>query len=482
MPNEGGGCNAAGEKIFRALIGASGARIALHFSARFLERGDAHFVPMKSFIRLAAALCLVAAIQVQGAGPASLKLMAEGLVSPMVLVSVPDGSGNRVIVDQIGTAHILGKDDKLAEELFLDLRPKMTALRQGFDERGFLGLAFHPKFKENRKFYVYYSGPVRAETPEKWDHCSHIAEYVVDAKNPRKAVPESERIIMQIDQPSFNHNGGRLAFGPDGYLYIGLGDGGAGNDKGIGHGPKGNGQDKNNILGKILRIDVDGKKPYGIPQDNPFAKGGGKPEIYAYGIRNPWGISFDQGGKRELFAADVGQGMFEEVNIIVKGGNYGWNLREGMIGFNPANPIKPPETPAAKAEDGGAFIDPIVAYKNRAGNPGPADIKGTSVTGGHVYRGKALPELVGKYVFADWTRNPGVADGVVLVATRPANGNGPWALEAMTIANNGGKVGGYITAMGQDADGEIYVMACGRNAVTGTTGKVYKIVPTSGGE
>lgn len=435
---------------------------------------------MKSILKLAAVFCLGAVLSSQGAVTASMKLVTEGLVSPMILTSIPDGSGNQVIVDQVGTAHLYTKDGKLAEELFLDLRPKMTTLRQGFDERGFLGLAFHPKFKQNRKFYVYYSAPIRAGAPEKWDHTSHISEFTVDAKNPKRADASSERIVMQIDQPSFNHNGGRIAFGPDGYLYIGVGDGGAGNDKGIGHGPKGNGQDKDNILGKILRIDVDGKQPYAVPQDNPFVNGGGKPEIYAYGIRNPWGISFDKGGKRELFAADVGQGMFEEINIIVKGGNYGWNLREGLIGFNPENPIKPPETPAATAADGGKFIDPIVAYKNRAGNPGGSgtEIKGTSVTGGYVYRGKAIPALEGKYVFADWTRNPGVGDGVIIVATRPKDGAGQWPYEALMVDNlPNGKLGGYVTAMGEDEAGELYVLLNGRNAVTGQTGKVYKIVP-----
>ncbi len=433
---------------------------------------------MKSISRLAAVFCLGAALTTYGAEPVSLKLVTDGLVSPMALASIPDGSGNKVIVDQTGASYILGKDGKLAEELFLDLRPKLVKLRDGFDERGFLSLAFHPKFKENRKFYVAYSAPRRAGAPEDWDNTLQISEFTVDTKNATKADAASERSVLQIDKPSFNHNGGRIAFGPDGFLYIGVGDGGDGNDRGKGHGPKGNGQDKNNILGKILRIDVDGKAPYAIPQDNPFAKGGGKAEVYAYGIRNPWGISFDRGGKKELFAADVGQSMFEEINIIVKGGNYGWNLREGMIGFNPDNPIKPPETTPAKADDGGSFVDPIVAYKNLKGHPGGTDLKGISVTGGYVYRGKTVPALEGKYVFADWSRNWGVADGVLFVATRPADGKGQWTMENLPVENlPNGKLAGFVTAFGEDAEGEVYVLINGRNAVTGKTGKVYKIAP-----
>lgn len=452
------------------------------FLGSLLERSHSIFPGMKSILKLAAVLCLAAVTGAQGAETVSLKLVAEGLVSPMALVTVPDGSGNRLIVDQIGTGRILTKDGQLLEEPFIDLRARMTPLRNGFDERGFLSIAFHPKFKENKKLYVFYSAPRRQKAPDDWDCTSHLSEFVMDPGGKLHVDGWAERVVMEIDKPSFNHNGGRMAFGPDGYLYIGVGDGGDGSDKGKGHGPKGNGQDKNNILGKILRIDVDAKQPYGIPQDNPFVKGGGLPEIYAYGIRNPWGISFDMGGKHELFAADVGQSMFEEINIILKGGNYGWSLREGFIGFNRDNPIKPPESPVKEPEDGGSFVDPIVAYKNRGGNPGGNDIKGTSVTGGYVYRGKALPALDGKYIFADWTRNPGVPDGVLLMATRPAKENAAWSLEALQIAGNGGKVGGYITAMGQDAEGEIYVLTCGRNAVTGTTGKVYQIVPSSGGK
>lgn len=442
---------------------------------------------MKSIrsVALGAVLCLGVVFPTKGLEPVSLKLVTGGLVSPMVLATVPDGSGNRVVVDQVGIAYVLTREGKLLEEPFLDLRPRMTQLRDGFDERGFLGFAFHPKFKENGKCYAYFSGKRRAEAPEDWDHTAHLCEFRIDPHNGRKADSKSERVVLQIDEPSFNHNAGRLAFGPDGFLYISVGDGGNGNDQGLGHSENGNGQDKTKLLGKILRIDVDHPAKglgYGIPKDNPFAQGGGRAEIFAYGIRNPWGISFDMGGAHELFSADVGQSMFEEINIIKRGGNYGWRLREGFIGFNPDNPIKPPEEIPTKAADGQPLIDPIIAYKNFKGHPGTKDLKGTSVTGGYVYRGKRVPELVGRYIFADWSRNWGVPDGAVFVATRPKSGQGQWDMGALPIDNlKNDRIGGYITALGQDEEGEVYVLVNGRNTLTGRTGKVYQIVPKGEG-
>jgi len=230
-------------------------------------------------------------------------------------------------------------------KVFFDIRAKLTKLKEGFDERGLLGLALHPKFKENGKFYAYYSAPARAGIPEKWDHTSHISEFRTLPNDRTQADPNYERLLLEIDKPQANHNSGRIAFGPDGFLYIGVGDGGNGSDVGVGHPPEGNGQTLTTHLGKVLRIDVDSGNPYGIPKDNPFANHKtARPEIFAFGLRNPWGLSFDRGGQRQLFLADVGQNMFEEVNIIVNGGNYGWNLREGYSGFDPKNPLKTPDT------------------------------------------------------------------------------------------------------------------------------------------
>lgn len=418
-------------------------------------------------IILAVGLLLVCA----AAQAVGLKVVAEGFTSPTVLTPLADGSGRLLIADQVGTVHVLNKDGKLAAELFLDLRGKLAKLNDGFDERGVLGIAFHPKFKENRKFYVYYSAPRRSEAPPKWDHTSHMSEFKVSANNPAQTDPASERMLMQIDQPQFNHNCGRLLFGPEGFLYIGTGDGGGANDVGTGHSPQGNGQDLMTLLGKILRIDVDKGEPYGIPSDNPLAAGrDARPEIFAYGFRNPWGISFDRGGSRELFAADVGQDAWEEVSIVVKGGNYGWRIREGFECFDPKNPLKPPPDCPKVGADGKPLIEPILVYKNFKRFMKDPDAKGISVTGGYLYRGKAIPSLVGKYVFADWSRAWVNPDGVLFVASR-----GPgkeWTMDTLEA-----KVGNYVTAFGEDDDGELYVLTTANNMLKGKTGKVSKLVP-----
>jgi glucose/arabinose dehydrogenase len=402
----------------------------------------------------------------------ALKQIADGLVAPCVLAQLPDG---RILIgDQVGTVHVLGADGKLSEELFFDVRPKLAKLNQGFDERGLLGLALHPQFKENNRIFVYYSAPKRAEAPADWDHTSHVSEFKVTGG---KVDAGSERVVLQIDQPYFNHNGGRMAFGPDGYLYIAMGDGGNANDRGK-RPDTGNGQNLDTLLGKILRIDVNKGQPYGIPQDNPFVGGKGKPEIYAYGLRNPWGISFDRGGKHELFASDVGQDRFEEVNIITKGGNYGWNIREGFGCFDPKAPTKPPEDCPKKGANGEPLLDPILAYKNFKGFARDPEATGISITGGYVYRGKAVPGLEGKYVFADWSRNWAKADGVMLVASRDGE---KWSWQPLEVeGQTKGSVGAYVTAFGEDNSGELYVLTNGRNMVTGTTGKVYKIVKAGG--
>jgi glucose/arabinose dehydrogenase len=400
----------------------------------------------------------------------ALKQIATNFTSPTVLAQLPDG---RLLAgDQVGVISLIGSDAP-----FLDLRPKMAKLNQGFDERGLLGLALHPQFKENAKVYVYYSAPKRAEAPADWDHTSHLSEFKVQGD---KVDPASERIVLQIDQPYFNHHSGRLAFGPDGYLYIAVGDGGNANDQGK-RPETGNGQNLDTLSGKILRIDVNKGQPYGIPQDNPFASGGkGKPEIYAWGLRNPWSLTFDRGGKHELFAADVGQDRFEEVNIITKGGNYGWNIREGFGCFDPKAPKSPPADCPKKGASGEPLIDPILAYKSFRSFAKDPEATGISVTGGYVYRGKALPELQGKYIFADWSRNWAVADGVLLVASPAADNK--WTFQPLQV--EGLKDGGlkaYVTAFGEDNDGELYVLTTGRNSLTGTTGKVYKIVKAGSG-
>jgi glucose/arabinose dehydrogenase len=335
-------------------------------------------------------------------------------------------------------------------------------------------MAVHPKFAQNRKFYVYYSAPLRASAPTNFDHSSHISEFTLAADDTAR----NERLLLAFDLPYFNHHGGRMAFGPDDSLYIGVGDGGNRDDTGKGHSEQGNAQDTTKLLGKILRINVDHKnagEEYAVPKDNPFANAGnGAPEIFAYGFRNPWGLSFDRGGKHELFVTDVGQESWEELDIVVKGGNYGWRLREGFVCFDPRKPKNPPEDCPKIGANGEPLIDPILAYKNFGKFTRDPEARGVSITGGYVYRGKALPQLAGKYVFADWSRSFVKPDGVIYVGTKSGD---KWTMDTLDLAShaNGG-VGNYVVALGEDADGELYVLTNTSNLLKGKNGKVWKLV------
>ncbi len=407
-----------------------------------------------------------------------LKQIADGFTSPVNLLTLDDGSGRLLIGDQIGVVRVLGSDGKLAGKPFVDLRDKMVKLPQAFDERGLLGIALHPKFRQTKKLYIFHSVPLRASAPTNFNCTSHLSEFKM--KDADEVDVASERVLLEIDKPQMNHNGGRITFGPDGYLYVGVGDGGGANDKDVGHSPQGNGQDMTKLLGKILRIDVNKGTTYAIPSDNPFAagKGGVRPEIYAAGMRNPWGISFDRGGSHELFSADVGQNRFEEVNIIVKGGNYGWNLREGFGCFDPKNPNSPPSDCPRVAADGTPLRDPIIAYKNFGAFKKDPESIGISVTGGYVYRGKAIPQLQGKYIFGDWSKNWAIPAGTLFVASRPSSPGETWTLDRLNVEGHAnGSIPDYIVAFGEDAQGELYVLTNGRNALIGTTGKVFKLVP-----
>jgi hypothetical protein len=414
----------------------------------------------------------------EGSPGMGLKLVAEGFTSPTTLIALDDGSGRLLVADQIGIVYVLAKDGAKAEQPFFDVRSRLTKLKEAFDERGLLGLAVHPRFKENRKVCMTYSAPLRSGAAADWDNTLRVSEFKVLANDPARVDPSSERVLLEIDKPYFNHNGGCIAFGPDGYLYVSAGDGGNANDEGKGHSPQGNGQDTTVLLGKILRIDVDKGNPYAIPADNPFADGKkGRPEIFAYGIRNAWRISFDRGGSHELFASDVGQTMYEEVNIIAKGGNYGWNIREGFHCFNAKDALHPQEDCPKVGAMGEPLLDPVLEYKNINGHRKDPEARGISITGGYVYRGKALPQLEGKYVFGDWSRNFVVPDGVLFVASRPGSpAEKGWTLKPLELASPQ-KIGAFVVAFGQDAEGELYVLTNGRNMITGNTGKVYKLAP-----
>jgi len=293
-------------------------------------------------------------------------------ILPVVVTGAGDDSNRMFVASQYGTIFSFDNSPK-AEQLttFLDIRDQV-AYDVHENEEGFLGLAFHPHFAQNGQFFVYY-------TPQDQPRRAVISRLHVKVGSPNRADPDSEEVLLTVAQPFWNHNGGTLAFGPDGFLYISLGDGGFFGD------PHGNGQNRQTLLGSILRIDVDhqGKdRSYAIPADNPFVGQGhaARSEIWAYGLRNVWRHSFDR-KTGVCWAADVGQNAWEEINLIRRGGNYGWNLREGQHAFG-SKGSKPRED----------LIEPIWEYDRKFGK---------SIIGGHVYRGKKVPELDGAYLYAD---------------------------------------------------------------------------------
>ncbi len=328
---------------------------------------------------------------------------------PIFLTASPDETNRLFVVEQDGRIRIIKKSTILSIP-FLDISEKLST----GGERGLLGLAFHPNYSENGRFYVNYT---RSE-----DRATVIAEYHVSSNLDQAAQRES--ILLVIPQPYGNHNGGMIAFGPDHYLYIGTGDGGAGGD------PENYAQNRNELLGKFLRIDVDQQTPKNIPADNPFVKEPGRAEIFAWGLRNPWRFSFDrETGK--LWAGDVGQNEWEEINVIQKGRNYGWRFKEGTHCFNPK----------IQCDTGSNLVDPVTEYAHSSGR--------CSVTGGYVYRGTKIPSLHGTYVFGDFCSGEiwGYRDG------------NTQRLRVTELR---------ISSFGEDRDGELYVLGYG--------GEIFRIV------
>ena len=352
----------------------------------------------------------------------SLQLVASGLTAPLDLEQPNDGSGRLFVVEQGGAIKIL-QNGAVLPQPFLNISNKV--IFQG--EMGLLGLTFHPAFQSNRKFYVNYVRNAGGQFQ------SVIAEYLASVTNPNQSDPASERILLTVNQVSnfTNHKAGQLAFGPDGFLYFGLGDGGGAGD------PFGHGQNTQILLGKMLRIDVDASSPglpYRIPSDNPFAGGGGLPEIWAYGFRNPWRFSFDRNTGR-MFVADVGQDRFEEIDIVQKGGNYGWNIMEGMHCFNPPN---------------GCSMSGLSLPIIEISHP-----EAEAVIGGFVYHGTALAGMQGMYIFGDLS-------GKIWSLTEGPAGTFTRAL----LLNPGFN----ISSFGQDAAGELYVVDI-------SEGRILKLVP-----
>ncbi len=366
--------------------------------------------------------------------------VADGFVSPVGLCSPHDGSNRLFVVEQGGKVKIITGGEVLARP-FIDISSRLVGLNIAYSEKGLLGMAFHPDFKNNGLFYLHYS----AKSDDRiTDHKGIIAVYRVSPNDPNLAIPETEKILMEIPQPESNHNGGQLAFGKDGYLYIGLGDGGGAGDK---HGDRGNGQDLNTWLGKLLRIDVNAPKGYKIPPDNPFVNMANcKPEIWAYGLRNPWRFSFDR-ATQKLFCADVGQNQYEEINIIRKGGNYGWRIMEGKHCYEPAQDC-----------DQTALQLPVAEYDHR---------EGISVIGGYVYRGLEFPSLHGHYLFGDWSGK--------LWYLKFNEDSREWDRGPVYTKGDSNEIPGKINSFGEDEKGNVYVVTQKLFGPKSPTGAVFKI-------
>ncbi|HXL55957.1 MAG TPA: PQQ-dependent sugar dehydrogenase, partial [Chitinophagaceae bacterium] len=313
---------------------------------------------------------------------------------------------------------------------------------------------------------------------------TRVSEFKVSAGNPNKADMSSERIIFEANHPEGNHNGGTVAFGPDdGYLYISIGDGGNKNDVGHGHvddwykkNAGGNGQDvTHNLLGNILRIDINktsSDNNYGIPPDNPFVGRIGKDEIYAYGFRNPYRFSFDMGGRHWLYSGDAGQSLYEEVDVVTKGGNYGWNVKEGTHCFSTDNDLRERRACPVEDPDGNLLIDPVIELKNYS-NPEGGGLT-IAVVGGNVYRGTAIPFLYGKYIFGSLSASFNGPEGKIYVA-KPST-IGLWSFEELPLKSFPKDLGIWLKGFGQDQQGEIYVTGATQLGPQGKSGKVYKLV------
>jgi len=435
----------------------------------------------------------------QGGFKIDLQTVATGLTAPNWGTVAPGDDGRLFVSDQDGIlwAIDLSTGDKT---VFLDVSGRLVSLGAfgpgTFDERGLLGVAFHPDYAENGLLYTYTSEPVDGPADFSTmpvstspNHQSVVLEWQVpDPANSTSVVdPSSARELLRIDEPQFNHDGGGLNFGPDGMLYISLGDGGNRDDQGVGHVPGGNAQNPGNILGSILRIDPLGDNSangqYGIPQDNPFA---GQPgfveEIFAFGLRNPFRFSFDsQTG--DLYVGDVGQDDIEEVDVVLSGGNYGWNLKEGSFCFDPngdADGFAFEADPCPGVPSGVDLIDPVAEYN--VSDSLEVNDDGRAVIGGFVYRGSEIPQLVGRYVFGDYTRftESGISNDGRLFFLNKKNIvrntiKESRILEFRLVGQE--DLGMAVLGFGQDASGELYVMANGTGIPFGETGVVLKITP-----
>lgn len=411
-----------------------------------------------------------------------LEVVASGLAAPVDLQVIP-GSDELYVADQVGIIYRINQGQL---EPYLDVQGRLVALgilgsfdEDDYDERGLLGFAFHPDYGDPEspgyhRLYTHTSEPVSGPAdfevdtaPEPVNHQSVILEWRA-SRDGRTVNSGSFREVLRVDQPQFNHNGGALAFGQDGYLYIAYGDGGAANDQGHGHGPEGNGQNLETILGSIIRIDPlfpdeasdsrnapSANNAYSIPWDNPFVGVPGVDEIYAYGFRNPYRFSFDRLSGM-LVVADVGQDNVEEINIVRKGGNYGWRIKEGTFLFDPegldlGRPWPDPN-----------LVDPVAQYDHD---------DGLSVIGGHMYYGQSVPQLRAYYLFGDFSTDFFAPQGRLFYADLFSG-----EIRELRFGDDKQALQMFLKGIGQDSDGELYVLSGTSLGPFGTEGIVLKLV------
>ena len=446
-------------------------------------------------------------------GPAvRLKRIAGGFTYPTDMVELPDGSGSFFLTDQPGIVHHIDAEHDVSEAV--DLTDRVIDIGDDFDERGLLGIACHPDFESNGRVFVRYSAIPRTGEPSGWN-TEVLAEFESDGDT---IDPASERQLLRIPQPSVIHQGGSVLFGPDGYLYTTTGDGGRvpehreeawleEHDPNWYEENTGSGSfsqtTTDNLLGGVLRIDVDTEsngRPYGIPPDNPLVGlDGHRDEYYAWGMRNPWGAAFDG---ETLYVADVGQALFEIVNLVERGGNYGWNIREGTHCYDEEASRSPhddcPERTPDEVRGGEELLDPLIEYPQYVpqGDP-PFDQfdfdtqHGSAIIGGAIYRG-SVDALDGAYVCGDWSKTPhGDPNGQLFLA-RPRDELDAvheyfeqldlWGMERIVVESNDGvatdgQLNRYVASMATDLDGEMYALVTETPNITGETGEIRKLVP-----
>uniref|UniRef100_A0A672JK59 Si:ch211-136a13.1 n=1 Tax=Salarias fasciatus TaxID=181472 RepID=A0A672JK59_SALFA len=398
----------------------------------------------------------------QGCLELCLQEVANGLRNPVAMIHADDGTHRFFVAEQLGYVWVYLANGSRIDRPFLNLTEAVLTSPWAGDERGFLCIALHPRFTTVRKAYVYYSVSVRKEERIR------ISEFTLSTHDDNQLDHSSERTILEVVEPASNHNGGQLLFGHDGYLYIFIGDGGRAGDP---FGKFGNSQNKSTLLGKVLRIDVDNNDdgaPYSIPSDNPFVwEKTSLPEIYAYGVRNMWRCSIDRGdpatgrGRGRMLCGDVGQNKYEEVDLIVKGGNYGWRAKEGFSCYDRKLCLN------ASLDD----VLPIFAYPHKLGK---------SVTGGYIYRGCQMPNLNGLYIFGDFMSGR-------LMSLKEDETTGKWQYNEICMGTDQtcrfpkliNSYYKYIISFAEDEAGELYFLATGVPSAKSRAGVIYKIVDPS---